>query len=154
MEAPADRQTFHVWWELSCSGGTGGEENLLGQIRAFQAQTPQDLGEQIITTSTLGRTKEKGNQQVLQGHTCSINLIKSSPCRVALTACTPSSSASLAAFWSSAAAQRKQNVHNLTLQIHPWFFLETSLILHQNQIRVFWLNNLCQLFAFRVYYNA
>lgn len=81
MEAPADRQTFHVWWELSCSGGTGGEENLLWQIRAFQAQTPQDLGEQIITTSTLGRTKEKGNQQVLQGHTCSINLIKSSPCR-------------------------------------------------------------------------
>lgn len=114
-------------------GGTGGEENLGWQIRVFQAQTPKDLGEEIINTSTLGRIKEKGNQQVLQGHICSINLIKSSPCRVGQTAWIPSSSRFtphiaqrgltrcilILSTDTTARQQHKENVHNLFLQMSP-----------------------------------
>lgn len=129
MEVLADRETFNVWWELSCSR----EAQEGREIRVFQAQTPRDLGEEIINTSTLGRIKEKGNQQVLQGHICSINLIKSSPCRVALTAWIPSSSCFaphnaqrcltrcilILITDTTAMQQHKEHVHNLLLQISP-----------------------------------
>lgn len=154
------------------SGSSWGEgEPWPGRSEYFR-QTPKDLQEEIINTRILGRIKEKGDQQGLQWHICSINLIKSSPFRVALPAWILSSRtpacASLHTTPITACLAASCNPHhrhrgNGAPQTKRARFSSTNFTLdslwklcsYLTKIKPeCWLNNLWQLFAFRVYDDA